>query len=76
MTTDNKIYPLIEERLRVMLDDGGFTYLTCVEGEAGCEGCYFKRMPGKPQYDFCKAVLCGAWERLDEKEVIFQEIKG
>lgn len=76
MTTADKIYLQVEEKVRVMLEDGGYTYLTCVEGEAGCEGCYFKRAPGKPQKEFCGAVLCGAWERMDEKEVIFQVIKG
>lgn len=76
MTTADKIYLQVEEKIRVMLDDGGYTYLTCLEGPSGCEDCYFKRAPGKPQKAFCNAVLCGAWERMDEKEVIFQEIKG
>ena len=68
------IYTKLEEKLRVLDEEGNSVNLTCVEGD-GCNGCYFKREPGKPQYPFCNAVACGDFERLDDRDVIFQQIK-
>lgn len=68
------IYVNLEDKVKVLDDEGGMVALTCVEGE-GCTGCFFKRAPGKPQDNFCKAVACGDFERIDGRDVIFQHIK-
>lgn len=71
----DEIYVSVEGTIRVTDDTGSLVKLTCVEGAGNCYGCYMKRESGKPQKDFCKAVLCGAYERIDGKDVIFQHIK-
>lgn len=68
------IYVHVGEKLRILDDDGNPVLLTCVES-LGCESCYFKQQQGRKQHEVCQAVACGAYERLDEKSVIFQAIK-
>jgi hypothetical protein len=68
------IYPRLNDRIRMLDEEGNIRYLTCVEGE-GCNGCEFKREAGKPQHEFCQAVACGEYERMDALSVMFQEQK-
>lgn len=67
-------YIHVGESIRLLDEDGSPFKVTCVESD-GCEGCHFRRMPGKPQDPFCKAVACGDYERPDDKSVIFEEQK-
>ena len=71
----DQIYIPLEGTIRVTNEQGDWDELTCVLGENSCYGCHFKREAGRPQYPFCKAVVCGAWERMDGNDVIFQQIK-
>lgn len=68
------IYVNIDKKIGILDNDGNPVTLTAVESDS-CNGCWFKREPGKPQEPFCKAVACGDYERPDGKSVIFQEIK-
>lgn len=68
------IYVPLDKTITMITDEGAVEHLTCVES-TGCDGCEFKRNPGKPQHPFCKAVACGSAERLDCRSVIFQQIK-
>lgn len=67
-------YIHVGESIRLLDEDGSPFKVTCVEAD-GCDGCFFRRMPGKPQDPFCKAVACGDYERPDDKSVIFEEQK-
>lgn len=78
MSENEKIYVPLEGTIDLLTEDG-IVHLTCVETYVtgnGCTGCYMKRGPGKPQHPFCNAIACGDFERLDEKDVIFQVIKS
>lgn len=68
------IYVPLEGTILMLDDDGDYRTLTCVQGN-GCTGCEFKRAAGKPQHPFCNAVACGDFERVDDNDVIFQEMK-
>lgn len=72
------IYVPLDGTIDILTEDGivQLTCVECFERGNGCTGCYWKRESGKPQYPFCNAIACGDFERMDEKDVIFQVIKS
>lgn len=68
-------YHRLDETVRLMDEEGDLYTVMCVESDDGCDGCEFKRAPGKSQEPFCRATACGDYERVDGKSVIYQRVK-
>lgn len=68
-------YHKLDSTVRIIDGEGDIFDVMCVESGAGCDGCEFKRAPGKSQEPFCRATACGSYERIDGKDVIYQRVK-